>query len=317
MRRYIKKRPWGRYGKKKRFGKMGYRKMKRGKAKLYRQGGNYAQPVGGKPSVELKSQDILVSTIATYDGATALANPVGSVSRQCYDVQPYKAACENFANQFVPALTASYGYFVQGVSTGVMSPLNSLSVGSGLNQRIGRKITMRSFKFDGVFNGPCGTLTANSVAGWSKGTPSVSAPVLLRIMVVYDRQTNGAPVQLSDVLASPGAAGLVGSGQVTVSSSNNLNNRSRFLTIFDKVYSFGNADTTAKRISIYKKLNLPVIYTSNGPGANVYDVSQISTGGLFMAFISDCNAPLAGNATGALNSPWAVCPSVRIRFTDA
>jgi len=284
-----------------------------------RQGGNFAAS-SGKPSVELKSQDLLLYNVGSPDPAPA-ALTYGSAQSAAGTA---KSICDAYAAQFNPPLTPVYGFLFQGCNAGTMLPLNSMQVGSALNQRIGRKVTMRSVKINMTIRAPT-TSTVIADGGYVYGSsPAViNTQNIIRIILVYDRQTNCAAPGYSDVLASPGSSGVSGSGAGTgvvgVASSNNLNNRSRFLTVFDKNYTFGSTDAVQKHVQIYKKLNLPVIYTSNNPASNPYDVSVISTGGLFLMYVSDGVATIgpAVALTVFSRTPWGALGSCRIRFTDA
>ena len=270
MARYYKKRRYGgKYGyKKKRYGKMGYRKMKRSKARLYRQGGNYAQQ-GSKPSPELKSYDLLC-----YNTGATAGLPNTTFSGCCDQNQSWAGAVTAFASQFPspagswlgPGLGSPPGggscLVASNVQYGV--PLNSLPIGAALNNRVGRKITMRSIKVDILFQSP-GTPASAASTGISMSRGPIFQMTPVRVLLVYDRQTNGAAVQVADVLASAGSSGVGGAAAVSVESSNNLNNRSRFLTLFDKTYTLNSVDTPYRTVRIYKKLNLPVIYNGGAP----------------------------------------------------
>ena len=259
MVRYKKRRYGGKYGKKKRYGKMGYRKMKRSKARLYRQGGNFAAPVSGKPSVELKSLDVLCGNV--LPSAANQATGVGVWSGAMAQLDAYSTSVTALNNSSTPAGTYGAGIALEASCSQVGVCLNAVSVGAGLNQRIGRKIQMRSIKLDILLQAP-GTWTANSGVGALMQPAASSQLAPVRILLVYDRQTNGAAVNAGDVLAPIGASGLGGATSVGVCSSNNLNNRSRFLTIYDKVYQLSSVNTPYRKVSIYKKMNLPVIYNS-------------------------------------------------------
>lgn len=321
MARYFKKRRYGKYGKKKRYGKMGYRKMKRSKAKLYRQGGNYAMSTNGKPSVELKSYDLIC---ANNRQGTLVANSISGALNTC---DAYAESCIAFASQFpgasAPWLGATiFPSVMEACNQQAGVCLNSLLIGAGLNQRVGRKITMRSIKIDMCFMSP-GTLSPDSEYGVANTRAGSTQLCPVRVLLVYDRQTNGAVVNSDDVLAPLGTSGVQGGGNaVGVCSSNNLNNRSRFLTLFDKTYLLNAVDTPYRTIRIYKKMNLPVIYSSNAP-TNPWDVNVIQTGGLFLFAICDCDPSInLAAVTGpplsqVIKSPMAVMPSSRLRFTDS
>lgn len=316
-----------RYGRK--YGKMRYRKMGSSKSKLYRQGGNFAA-VSGKPSVELKSIDGIVANVfGDTTAATYGVNMNGNTA--------FAAYAGNIGSGIAPPTTAGTpftysGCALVGSNFGIAQPLNLTITGNALSNRIGRKISMRSVKINMVLRPPNSTgfgVAATTV--FPTGQNVLFAPII-RILLVYDRQTNGAAVGYGDVLATPGGSGVGNaiSGFVGPQSSNNLNNRSRFLTLFDKVYTLGSADIAGKHIQIYKKLNLPVIYGNNTNPTGCYDVSGIQTGGLFVMAVAEnqpitalaldaagvFRVPTAANAT-VFNSCYAFMPSFRVRFTDA
>jgi len=321
MARYFKKRRFGgRYGKKKRYSKMGYRKMKRSKAKLYRQGGNFAAS-GSKPSVELKSFDNLVTNII----ANGAANSIGAYAAQC---DAYSQAVTAFNAQFPnpPYPTAMSGVgFYEPNNIAVPVCLNSMTVGPAVNQRLGRKVTMRSIKVDILLQAP-GTLASQANLGLIATRSAASQVCPVRIILAYDRQTNSAPVAARDVLAPPGQSGISGGGSaVSVCSSNNLNNRSRFLTLYDKTHYLSSLERPYKLVQIYKKMNLPVIFSASTP-TTPWDWNQIQTGALFLMMISDGDPLLSGNINadstaspsvlGQVN-PYSIMPCCRLRFTDA
>lgn len=316
MARYFKKRRYagGKYGKKRRYGKMGYRKMKRSKAKLYRQGGNFAAPMSGKPSVELKSLDLLCGNVIPTAANQATGNTVWSGAMA--QLAAYSDSITALNNSTSPAGSYGAGVVLEANNSQTGVCLNAISVGAALNQRIGRKVTMRSIKLDMVFH--CsGTYTSSSTLGATLAPATNQQLTPVRILLVYDRQTNGAAAYAADVLAPIGASGLGGSSAVGTCSSNNLNNRSRFLTIYDKTHNINAYDNVCKTVRVYKKLNLPVIYNS-GALSSLWDTSCIQTGALLLFCIADSEGGLTGASAMPYNSlsPIAIHPSSRLRFTD-
>jgi len=283
---------------------------------------------GGRPSVEVKSYDLVPHT---HCGVTA----AGAYPVALNNASVYNAASLSLISQAVLPMAggSNYGLTMVAASSGTCMLLNALTgVGAALNQRIGRKISMKSIKIDISFHPSIspsvvtGFTSTNAEVGLYPTTTQQSGSLIsnVRVMLVYDRQTNGANVNYADVLAPLGGSGVGGSSsQVGVCSSNNLNNRSRFLTLFDKTYTVGVADSAPKKISIFKKLNLPVIYTG-GSATAWNDYSTIQTGALLLLAVSDVDfyAPaliLDATAVGGINfySPYAFFPSARMRFTDA
>lgn len=281
----------------------------------------------GKPSIELKSIDSMVfNTLGDSTTAGAWSNATGFGANLA--VANYAA---NVGSGIPASTTAQYNTYIApvllGLTAGAAQPLNICIVGNGLQNRIGRMIRMRSIKIDLALRPATSAGYAVNASSYNIANTNILPDQAIRLMLVYDRQTNGAAVNYADVLATPGGAGVGGaSAYVSVTSSNNLNNRSRFLTIYDKTYILGNADTTIRKVTIYKKLNLPTVFSGSNP-THAFDCGQMLSGGLFFLAVAN-NAPnisqiAAGQpwAISALNTtlpgPSAVCGSFRLRFTDA
>ena len=264
--------------------------------------------------MELKSLDVLCGNVIPTAANQALGNGVWSGAMAQLDA--YSTSITALNNSISPASTYGAGIALEPSCTQVGVCLNALSLGAGLNQRIGRKIQMRSIKLDILLQAP-GVWTASGLLGATVAPAAASQVSPVRLLLVYDRQTNGAPVNAGDVLAPIGASGLGGATSVGVCSSNNLNNRSRFLTIYDKVYHLNSVDSPYRKVSIYKKLNLPVIYNS-GALTSYWDTTIIQTGALLLFAICNAEPALSGATVMPYTSllPIAVHPSSRLRFTD-
>lgn len=117
-------------------------------------------------------------------------------------------------------------------STGSIIPLNLVRVGSSFFNRIARRLEMKS-------------LDISILPGSLQVTRSAQED-LLRILVVYDRQTNGALPSISDILQDTEQSGT----NTTVAYSGiNLNNRDRFSIIMDKRIMLPGATATAGAIT--------------------------------------------------------------------
>lgn len=99
-------------------------------------------------------------------------------------------------------------------TAGTFSTLNLPVNGPELYQRIGRKIYMRNVHLRGVIN------LANTAAN--------SAQDFLRVLLIYDRQSNGALPNIASILQDSNA----GAGS-SVLSEINLTNRARFQVLRD------------------------------------------------------------------------------------
>lgn len=154
-------------------------------------------------------------------------------------------------------------------NTGNISLLSGVAAGTDYNQRIGRKIMLKSILL---------RLNIQPVS-------TTSQPVgdAVRIIVFYDTQTNGAIPLVADVLQS-----------ANYTSPLNLNNRDRFKVIMDKylgteaaVYTAGaltSGSPKVRALTKYRKCGLEAIYS--GTGATV---GSIATGGIFILYISQAN----------------------------
>lgn len=166
--------------------------------------------------------------------------------------------------------------------------LNGIGGGSGANQRVGRKVIMKSLMFRwSYFLNPTATTLA------SGGSP-------LRIIIFYDKQANAN---------LPTIAGLLNSNWFN--TNNNLDNRDRFVILADiytdPVSSVGNSSVAGKR---YIPLNHEVIF--NG-GDDADQIGSITTGSIFVTFAQD----------GGLSTPQTVGQegaffkfNSRIRYED-
>lgn len=155
--------------------------------------------------------------------------------------------------------------------------LNGLVPGSGANNRIGRKIVMKS------------VLIRYSVSLQATTTGGGTA----RIMLVYDKQANAAAPGVTDLLLSN-----------TFTSPNNISNKDRFVVLSDIITE---SMSTQNNFSIsgkfYKKLNLETMYNTGTAGT----IADITTGSLYV---------FLGNNGGFSVAQPQITYETRIRFTD-
>nr|WAE43121.1 MAG: capsid protein [Cressdnaviricota sp.] len=107
------------------------------------------------------------------------------------------------------------GYAIN--TTGTVAALNLMAAGSSYFNRIGRKLEMKSLQING-FLAP---ITANNQTVSGQG----------RILIVYDRQPNGALPVWADVIKSQTQASATTSS--TINDFINLDNRDRFQILRD------------------------------------------------------------------------------------
>lgn len=176
-------------------------------------------------------------------------------------------------------------------TTGSITLLNGCILGSDYNNRIGRKIVVRSLY----------------IRGYVVCDPTVTAGVgsspaqLARLIVFIDNQPNGTTPAVTDLLVSAHA-----------SSQLNLDNRDRFRVVADSTFPMGPlvmlstttgyADQAVKDVNCYKKLSLETIYNAGNAGT----IGDIASGALYMLWVG----------TVVAGSDCAASVSARVRFSD-
>jgi len=186
-------------------------------------------------------------------------------------------------------------------STVSITPLNLIRAGSSFFNRIGRKVEMKSLHLKGFIQ-PIRTVAASDY---------------VRVMIVYDSQTNGALPSISDIIQDTDQAG---TNNTTALSSTNLNNRDRFRVLCDYRIVMPSQTVTAGQISTPGWLDpsttfndlerfiplkgLHTVYKADSAPAVIGD---IATGGLYMV-------TYAGQAAGA--EGFNFYASLRLRYVD-
>lgn len=181
--------------------------------------------------------------------------------------------------------------------------LNGIAQGADFNNRIGRKINMTKLIYNLTLTPDVGVGVANS-----------GNCAQYRLVVVFDRQANGAAPAWSDIFA-PGTSD-PDYGSVTQLSTNllNLNWRERFQLLVDKVGQIGPfniLDTAVPQLANdrqvislkgAKRLSHEVTYSSN-----LDTIGAIMTGSVYAFLIT--SGPLSVN-------DYQVKGGFRIRYTD-
>lgn len=161
--------------------------------------------------------------------------------------------------------------------------LNGIEEGTGLNQRVGRKISL-----------------ASSSVKYTLVSPADFSSSSVRLTVVFDKQANGTSPAVGDVfMDSTGPA----------NSNFNLNNRQRFVTLYDKriaVNPIDSAHTSTHTGTIPIRLKgMTTTYKNTGP-----QIGDIATGSLFLI--------VSGTAAngGAANTKPVFYYNSRTRYLD-
>ena len=163
-------------------------------------------------------------------------------------------------------------------TTGHVALLNGIARGDDINQRIGRKVVMRSME----------------VRVESYVTHNTGIDQNHRVLIVFDRQCNATALTVADVLTA-----------VDINSPRNLTNRSRFKILYDNLHHLSSTAEPGshKVIDMYRRLWLPVTFNSGDDGT----VSDIQTGSLYLVVVGNV---AAGTSAGAVGG------KIRIRYTD-
>lgn len=205
------------------------------------------------------------------------------------------------------ASTVPAGAVITMNTTGAIVPLNLVQAGSSFFNRVGRKIEMSTVRLTL-------SIQPKQVARTTTGDYG-------RVMILYDRQTNGALPALADILQDTDQSG---NNSTNSTSGINLNNRDRFLMIIDKrmylpavvnqasgVPSLEFPSTLGSEkhnmfIDEYRKLgNLVTHYKADSTPAVIGD---IATGALYMVIVGS----VAAGTEGWEIDDW----NVRLRYKD-
>lgn len=169
---------------------------------------------------------------------------------------------------------------------GGITLLNGVAQGVDYNQRIGRRIIIKSLLF---------RLTL---------VPNISATNgalgdVLRVLIFYDAQSNASAPAVTDILQGG-----------TYDAPMNLTNRDRFKILCDKFLTLGSWAFTGTSLTagsprptqmkVYKRMNMEMIF-----GSSAATVGGIQTGAIYVLLISLNN----NISTSIFNS--------RIRFIDS
>ena len=180
-------------------------------------------------------------------------------------------------------------------TSGTVTCLSLANTGTSFFNRIGRRIKLASVQITGNIANTGATATAG----------------VLRIIIVYDKQSNGALPSYADVITSVVQAGTTTSGHL---DGPNQNNRDRFKILVDRkihvptvttsvANGFPSPDSNDTRVHIYKRLNHTVQFKGD---TNPTTIADISTGSLIMLTVGP----------GAPGTAWTMTASIRTKFYD-
>lgn len=185
------------------------------------------------------------------------------------------------------AVEISFATYQPNSGNVVVTPVNLVAAGTDLTNRIGRKILMQSLE------GRC----------FIAPTDATTNASITRVVVVYDKQIKGALPTGPDIFSEPAVGSCL--------SPYNLNNRDRFVVLYDNVVpTGGNLGSAAialgsPSVAYFQfriDVSLPTLY--DGTGGVIGDITY---GGLFVVC---CNSEPGGAGSD-------VRATYRLRFTES
>lgn len=138
-------------------------------------------------------------------------NPMSMTERKYFDTE---------LNQATLA-TLSSSWSGTEVDPSTLNTLFCPQTGTNFNTRIGRKVCLKSLRLHGYVEYP---------AGQNDSSALLDSPILIRVILYQDKQTNGVQSQGEDVISS-------GAGSVAVAMFQNAVNFGRFRVLKDKKIS--------------------------------------------------------------------------------
>lgn len=163
-------------------------------------------------------------------------------------------------------------------TTGAVTLLNGCVQGDDIANREGRQINVRSMEIK-MLN------TATAATGVDQ---------LQRVLIVLDKQANGATPAITDILTAN-----------NINAPRNLNNSKRFKILVDKRMQLNAAgESGSTRLwKKYKKMYIPVQYNNGNAGTS----ADITTNALYMVSLGN----IAAGVTAGIVQGYC-----RLRFTE-
>lgn len=210
---------------------------------------------------------------------------MGNISRSPYATRGFYGVGTRFGRPELKTIdSGNTTYAALDSSTGNSTLLNGVTNNTDYNARIGRVITMKSILL--------------RFQWYPLTTQSDSNGDVLRALIVIDLQANGVAPAITDILDT-----------ASYLAPNNLANRNRFVTLYDKMFNMSawtmsagalvNGGVLPRAQKIYKKINQDTIFNATGA-----TVGSIQSGSLYFFVI-----PATNGTTGLVFN-------ARVRFID-
>lgn len=234
-------------------------------------------------------------------GALAVPRVVPRPRHLTREIKSVDCGSNNWNFNKTPSIQVGFG------TTGTGGYLSGIATGAAGHERIGKKVNYRSLHLRGFI------YPGTSAAFSSRG---------IRLLVVYDRQTNGVSPGIADVLLANASAAGQNSNARLVTTGLNMGYKDRFKVLIDETFTapaanmngsdiplvgFQPTSSNSFNVNRFVKLrDLEGIYL-NGTMSADYVIANQLTGGIFMFLISDDT-----DITGGMIFDW----SARVRFED-
>jgi len=153
-----------------------------------------------------------------------------------------------------------------GLATGYTC-INCTAQGSGVSMRVGNKIVIKSLRITG-------TITKGEGA-------TVADDGMVRVLVVYDKQTNGAAPSVSTIISNIGTGG---ASATAFNSPININYKNRFVTLRDQYVKIGYHTDCIYNIDMYIKKKMEVVYKATNA---VPLVTDIASGAIYLLIFTE------------------------------
>lgn len=193
---------------------------------------------------------------------------------KCVDVRPADS---------VAVLLNNVTYAEPGANTGY-TWLNLVAQGAAVYNRVGTRVNFKSIQ----------------VRFMVSGQTAATVNAILRCIIVYDRQTNGAAPAIGTIFSDVTTAG---AATTTFHSGLSIVNRSRFSIIRDEMIPMSFGGDSVKNYKTYAQGNWATEYSANGG-----TITDIASGGIYIIYA----ATVAGAAAGLSVSQI----SCRLRYYD-
>ncbi len=198
----------------------------------------------------------------------------------------------------VSALTASTDWTGTEHSPATTNCLFAPGPGTGINQRVGRQVTIKKVKIRGYIQ--CVSQTDQTTA---------DNAAQCRVQLVMDKQTNGAPMQGEELMATPTATAIS-----AVLSFQSTANFGRFQVIKDKQFTLQNPNMSHDGTNI-EQAAIVRYFKMNWTPRGGLKVRFNATGGSTVADIVDNSLHIIANCSNVALAP-TLSYNCRVTYSD-